>query len=248
MESKRRGILRSMHILSAMAVAAVLSDTALPQPCTDVALVLAVDGSSSIDAEEYAYQQKAIAAALRDTKVLKAMKQTGTVAIAVVFWGDPNRPVDEAGPVIVEDAPDAESFAQTIENIPRRVRGYTGLSVGLGAALDRLSLMPSAHRSVISVSGDGRGTVLARRNGDLPSLAYVRSRAAEQGVTISALVVSKDERKLLQYFGKQVITDPDAFAIEVADFPAFAGAIRHKLIREITPITISCSDVVTGDH
>ena len=241
MNSKRKGIPRIVRILSVMAFAAVLNGTALSQPCADVALVLAVDGSSSIDAEEYAYQQKAIAAALRDAEVVRAMKQAGTVSMAVVFWGDPNRPVDEAGPVIIQNADDAERFAQTIESMPRRVRGNTGLSIGLDAALDRLSLMPCAHRSVINVSGDGKGTVLVRRNGDSPNLSDIRSRAAERGVTINALVISKDERNLLQYFEKEVITGPGAFAMEVEDFPAFAGAIRRKLIREITPMTISRS-------
>jgi hypothetical protein len=163
------------------------------------------------------------------------------VAVAVIFWGDPNRPVDEAGPVIIQNAGDAEGFARTIESMPRRVRGNTGLSIGLDAALDRLSLMPCAYRSVINVSGDGKGTMLVRRNGDSPSLSDIRGRAAERGVTINALVISKYERNLLQYFENEVITGPGAFAMEVEDFAAYAGAIRRKLIREIAPMTVSSS-------
>lgn len=241
MNSKRNGAVRLLRMFPVMAAIAVLTNTARSEPCTDVALVLAVDGSSSIDAEEYAYQQNAIAAALRDAEVVRAMNQAGTVAIAVVFWGDPNKPVDEAGPAIIQNAGDAERLARTIESMPRRVRGNTGLTTGLDAALDRLSLMPCAHRSVINVSGDGKGTVLVRRNGGPRSLADVRLSAMERGVTINALVVSKDERNLLQYFEKEVIAGPGAFAMEVEDFAAYAGAIRRKLIREIAPVTISSS-------
>ena len=46
-------------------------------PCVDVALVLAVDGSGSVDNGEYQFQQQAIARSFRDPEVLAALRRRG---------------------------------------------------------------------------------------------------------------------------------------------------------------------------
>jgi hypothetical protein len=238
MDVKRcRSIILSAAV-SALAVG-TLFGSAGALACVDVGLVLAVDGSSSIDADEFMLQQQAIAASLRDAEVRRAMKQAGTVSLAVVFWGDPGRAVQEAGPVVISDDAAAERLARMVEAMPRRVRGNTGLSTGLDAALAKLHHMGCAHRAVINVSGDGRGTVIARRHTRSPSLPEVRAHAAAAGVTINALVVSNEERDLRQYFEQQVITGPGAFVMEVGSFEAFAAALRRKLVREISPTAVS---------
>ena len=108
-----------------------LAPAALAQACSDVALVLAVDGSGSIDAGVFRFQQQAIADSLRDPDVLEAMARAGTVSVAAVFWGDPNRPVQETEAVVITGRDGADRLAGIIENMPRRVLGNTGLSAGL---------------------------------------------------------------------------------------------------------------------
>lgn len=218
------------------------SDQVLSQRCADVALVLAIDGSSSIDAAEYRFQQEAIVAALRDPGVLNAMASAGAVSVAAVFWGDPNRPVQETEPVVIRSASDAERLAREIESLPRVVLGNTGLSTGLAAALNKLAAMGCALRSVINVSGDGRGTILDRRNAPPLRLKDVRELARSRNVTINALVISNEEPHLFHYYEKEVITGPDAFVMEIGAFEDYAMALRRKLIREIAATVISLAD------
>ena len=228
--------------IAASALSPLAPSGALSNRCVDVALVLAVDGSSSIDAAEYRFQQHAIAASLRDPAVLNAMASAGTVSTAVVFWGDPDRPVQETETVVVDGTSDADRLARVVESLPRQVLGNTGLSTGLAAALDKLRTMGCAHRSVINVSGDGKGTILSRRKVRSPRLEEVRAMAAVEGITINALVVSNEEPDLADYYKSKVVTGPGAFVMEVRTYADYAEALRRKLIREITPPIISLAD------
>ena len=143
-----------------------LASTASAQeldPCVDVALVLAVDGSGSVDNQEYQFQQQAIARSFRDPEVIAALKGAGTVSVAVVFWGDASQPVHHTEAVTIHDASDADRFSRNVENLPRLTLGNTGLGAGLSAALDRLDSMGCARRSIINVSGDGKETNFPRQ-------------------------------------------------------------------------------------
>ena len=61
------------------------------QPSVDLALVLAVDASGSINHEEFALQKQGIAQAVTSPQVLTAIRSgsLGRVAIAYVEWGGP---------------------------------------------------------------------------------------------------------------------------------------------------------------
>ena len=150
--------------LALLSLASVASAQKL-DPCVDVALVLAVDGSDSIDAREYRLQQYAIVRSFRDPQVLATLKSAGTVSVAVIFWGDAAKPVHHTEAVTIRDARDADRFARRVEGLPRRTGGNTGLGSGLAAALDRLATMGCAHRSIINVSGDGKENEIRRADG-----------------------------------------------------------------------------------
>ncbi len=209
------------------------------EDCADVALVLALDGSSSVDDREYRFQQQAVAAALRDSDVLAAMAAAGTVTVTVIFWGDAKRPVHHAGTATIRVAADGWRLARFLEGEARRTRGTTGLGAGLAAALDELDSLGCAHHAVINVTGDGPETVLMRGRQPGPRLHKVRERADAQGVTINALVISGAAPELGRYYAGKVITGADAFVMEVADYADFAAALKKKLIREIAPVMIS---------
>ncbi|MFN4143060.1 DUF1194 domain-containing protein [Aestuariivirga sp.] len=227
---------------AACAAAALSGTVALAQGCADVALVLAVDGSSSVDDGEYRLQQQAISAALRNADVLDAMEAAGSVAVAVVFWGDPDRPTEQTEPVVIEGAEDAERLARVVERLPRLVFGNTGLNTGLQAAIDRLDAMGCAHRRVINVSGDGRGTILSRLRRPYPRLEAVRAQAEAAGITINALTISNEEEDLAEYYRTRVITGDGAFVMDVDTHADYAAALRRKLIREIAPIVVGSAE------
>jgi len=205
----------------------------------DLAIVLSVDGSGSIDANEFQHQQQAIVAALRDAAVLQAMQRAGSVAAAVMYWGDADWPVQETEFVFIDGPRDIELLVSAIENMPRQVLGNTGLSSGLAAGLDKLETLQCAYKSVINVSGDGSDTVVPRRKRLVPALREVKARAVAANVTINALVITSEEKDLKSYFEKQVITGPDAFVMEIDGFGSYTEALRRKLIREIGPTAVS---------
>ena len=207
--------------------------------CVDVAIVLAIDGSGSIDAQEFHLQQQGIIAALRDPLVLTAVRRAGSVAAAILYWGDAEWPVQDSPFVRIGDENDIEVLVTAIESMPRLVLGNTGLSMGLSAALDKLGTVPCAHRPVINVSGDGSDTVVPRRKRLAPSLKEIKARAVAANVTINALVIASNEKNLKPYFEKQVIVGPGAFVMEIDGFEDFAEALRQKLVREISPIALS---------
>lgn len=235
-----RGLIAGAAILlaqlfsSSSTNATVKSDT-----CVDLAIVLAVDGSGSVNAEEFQLQQQAIVTALRDPAVQQAMERAGSVAAAVMYWGDAEWPVQETGFFLIDDRDDVEQLVTAIENMPREVLGSTGLGMGLATGLDMLERIQCAYRSVINVSGDGSDSIVPRRKRLVPPLKEVRARAAAANVTINALVITSEEKDLKAYFEKQVITGPDAFVMKVGSYDDYAAALRRKLIREIAPVALS---------
>jgi hypothetical protein len=200
--------------------------------------VLAVDGSGSVNTEEFHLQQQAIVAALRNPSVRQAMKRAGSVSAAVLYWGDANWSTQETPFVQIDGEESVERLVTAILNMPRRVFGHTGLGMGLSAALDKLEALPCAYRSVINVSADGSDTAAG---GKRPAalLGEIRSRAAASSVTINALVISNEEKDLKSYFEKQVISGPGAFVMEISAYSEYAEALRRKLVREIAPAALS---------
>ncbi len=211
--------------------------------CADIALVLAVDGSGSIDDSEYALQRQGYAEAFRASKVLAALEGAGMVDLAVVFWGDSAMPVQVLPWQRLNQGKGAEQFARVIEGAPRQVAGATGIGKGLWAALDLLDDPERcAYRSLINVSGDGVES-LGPRPDSVINLRDSRERARMEGVTINALSISDQDGVLTEWFRKAVITGPGAFVIQVSSFDDFADAIAEKIAREVGPPALAALEL-----
>jgi Protein of unknown function (DUF1194) len=201
--------------------------------CPDLALVLAIDASGSIDDRDFGLQQQGYAAAFRDARVQDALDSAGVVDVAVVLWGD-----EDLSPEVLDwqrltGPGDARRLSDSIAGLARRVTGDTGIGRGLWVALDLLAADKScAARRIINVSGDGKESFGARPRNHLP-LALARARAAQDGVTINGLAISATAPDLPGYYHDQVISGPDAFVMSVDTFEAFGEAITRKLAREI---------------
>lgn len=211
--------------------------------CSDLALVLAIDGSGSINDQDFALQQAGYAAAFTDREVLDALAGAGVVDVAVVFWGD-----EEIAPQILPwrriDAPeDATGVAAEIVRMPRRVTGDTGIGRGIWAALDLLADGGAcAARRIINVSGDGEESFGPRSTRHV-SLAAARKRANAMGVTINGLAITVDRVGLQDWYRSRVITGPDAFVMTANSFEAFGAAIIRKLAREIALPVMAEADI-----
>ena len=193
----------------------------------DLALVLAIDVSASVDFEEFQLMIGGFGLALRDPAVQAAALggAHGAVALCALFWTDAH---DVAVPWRRLASPaDCDAFAAALEGAPRLPRpGATALGEALATALALLGRVPAAAaREAVDISGDGR-----TNRGRSP--APLRDLAAAAGITVNGLAVVNEEPDLLDYYEAEVIGGPGAFAMACADYMDFAEAMRRKLLRE----------------
>lgn len=194
----------------------------------DVALVLAIDVSASVDYDEFALMVNGLGRAFLDPDVIAAATggPRGAVAVAALYWSDGQ---EVALPwQRIASAADGAVVAEALESAPRLPRpGATALGEGLVAALRLLAQCPAAAtRLVVDVSGDG-----ASNRGRPPG--PVRDVAVAGGAVINGLAVLNEEPDLLEHYTQEVIGGPGAFAMDCADYADFAEAIGRKLVREM---------------
>lgn len=195
----------------------------------DLALVLAVDVSASVDLDEFALMVEGLGSAMEDSSVLAAFTSgpSGAVAVAALFWSEPQGQEIAADWTRVSDPASAAQAAGLLRTAPRPARpGRTAIGAGLLAAATMLGRCPwPAARLVVDVSGDGR-----QNSG--PSLAPARQLLIDGGITINGLAVANEEPDLAAWYAANLIGGPGAFAMETPDYAAFAEAMRQKLLRE----------------
>ena len=103
-------------------MALVLSPlSAAAMPCTNMTLVLAIDGSGSISDSEFALQLDATARALTDPQVVQAMADLGGVAVTALIWADTAFGAKTLDWVRIADAASAMTLAQDLRSVPRNV-------------------------------------------------------------------------------------------------------------------------------
>lgn len=231
--------------LAFTALAGFLGTVAMPAHarCADVALVLAIDASSSISAQEFDLQIAGYVSALTSTPVGQSFQDAGTVDLAAVFWADSAYPPQVVSWQRVASAKDLTRFAATLAGTERKVSGNTDLGAGLRVAIDLLTADEvCADRLVIDVSGDGRATVAARRETAL-SVGLMRRRAEDAGIVINALAIKSDDPDLGQYYRDHLSTGIGSFVMEVDGFETFQKAITEKLMKEVlSGMPVLCTD------
>lgn len=220
-----------------LAITCLGSQDSLAQDiAVDVELVLAIDGSRSIDEDEFALQLQGISAAFRDRGFLAALKSAAPqgIAVTLVQWAGYGHQTHVVAWRHVGDAASAAVFAGQVLAGGRRVEpGPTAI----GSAIRYSYLLMEANgfagaRRVIDISGDGYNN-----SGNRPEIA--RDEALALGVTINGLTVMNEIPGLDRYFSTWVIGGPGAFVVEALDFEQYAAAFKLKLIREITGNRVS---------
>lgn len=202
----------------------------------DLALVIALDGSASVDLREFDLMTRGLGWALREPDVVAGLTAGPARAsfCAVLLWSGVGVQDVVVGWTRVGTVSAAQAFADAVENAPRSIRaGGTAIGEALIASLLLLGELPApAGRHVIDIAGDGRSN-----EGRAPG--PIRDRLVAAGLTINALGVINEEPDLLDYFRAHVIGGPGAFALACHDYADFAEAMREKLVREIAsgPVT-----------
>jgi hypothetical protein len=196
----------------------------------DLALVLAVDVSESVDAGEYQLQHEGIARAFEDKAVVDAIRNGahGAIDVLELEWSDRDKQVVTADWTKVGDAASAKAFAARVRAGTRSSAGLTAIGDALlasAAQFDRLGDKPA--RRVIDLSGDGMANI-----GPQPD--QVRDGLTARGITINGLAILKTEPWLDSYYDQYVVGGDHAFLLKVEDFQSFATAIEQKLLGEIS--------------
>ncbi|MGB9364912.1 MAG: DUF1194 domain-containing protein [Xanthobacteraceae bacterium] len=199
----------------------------------DLALVLAVDTSGSVDQVRFELQKQGYVAAFRHPRVIGAIQSGPAQAIAVIMmqWTGPALQVTAVPWTKISDAASANAFADAIARAPRALfSGGTSISGAIDTSMALLFDNPyRAARRVIDISGDG-----ANNRGR--SVNQARDEAIARGVGINGLPILALEPDLDRYYKDNVIGGPGAFMIAARDFESFGEAILKKLIAEIAGV------------
>jgi hypothetical protein len=206
----------------------------------DLELVLAVDVSGSIDAEEARQQREGYGAAVADPAVIEAIRANfhQRIALAYVEWADADYQRLLIDWTVIEDAGSADEFAAALAAAPVSSERWTSISGAIDFAVPLFDGNGYAgERRVIDISGDGP-------NNRGPPITLARDRAVARGIVINGLPILNDRRQpsalptpielaLDQYYTESVIGGPGSFVIPVQNFEDFRIAILKKLIHEI---------------
>ncbi|WP_223426481.1 DUF1194 domain-containing protein [Tateyamaria pelophila] len=198
-----------------------------PARACDLALLLAVDVSGSVDKQEYRTQMDGLALALRDGIVADALVEQ-QAQVSLVQWTGASRQRQTIPWTAMQSYQDVLRLADMIENDPRVWRNYS-TAIGEALLVSRVAFGPvaSCTRKVIDVSGDGvsnEGIEPATQRADLNA----------DGITVNALAIETDDVDLTGYFFENLITGPGAFVVTANGFADYPEQIKRKLQRETT--------------
>ncbi len=198
---------------------------AMPARACDIALLLAIDVSGSVDAGEYRLQVDGTADALGDPAVAEALVAAGA-ALAVVQWSGAGMQAVALPWTRVADAGDVAELAARARALPRAFDGSdTAVGDAIGFSAKLFADAPSCRRRVIDISGDGPQNAGG-------SLASGRGAAISAGIAINAIAIEDIGISLTEYFRRSVITR-DGFVVTARGHVEYPPAIRMKLLREV---------------
>ena len=215
-------------------VATSLVRPVLAAPKVDLALVLAIDCSFSVDALEYQQQMQGTARALLAPEILQAVTRGARkrIAISAFLWSDPLVQFVIVPWQLLQSAADAKAVANVFLRSPRDVpKETTATGAALLFAQSLLATAPPAFRHVIDISTDGECN-------SGPKVDEVRDAIVAQGIVINGLAITKDARDLNTYLRDNVIGGEQSFVVTATDFDAYGQSLRQKLFREITNVDL----------
>lgn len=205
-------------------VLALMPTVALP---CDLALVLAVDVSGSVDQNEYRVQMDGLALALRDSIVADALVDQ-QAAVTLIQWSGSSRQEQSVPWTRTLSHDDVDALALAITNAPRRWRNYsTAIGEALILSIDSFEVGPRCDRKVIDVSGDG----LSNEGVEPDTL---RSALRAGNIVVNALAIETEDTDLTGYFYENLIIGEGAFVITANGFEDYPEQIKRKLQRETT--------------
>jgi hypothetical protein len=213
-------------------VAASLLALAAPAGAAEcrLALVLAMDVSASVDAEEDGLQRGGMAAALLAPEVADAfLSDPGApVVLGVYEWSGRYAQTVLLPWTWIETPADLTRAAEAIGGSVRRdddLPTALGDALGFGAGL--FAKGPHCAARTLDVAGDG-----VTNDGFPPASAY--KAFPFEGIVVNGLAIQGGKDDVAAYYRDAMIRGPGAFVIEAAGFGDYERAMREKLLRELS--------------
>ena len=224
----RRGLLASLGFV-------LLPNVAMAATEVDIALVLAIDCSYSVDTFEYQLQMRGTGQAFLDPQVLEAVQRgpRKKIAISAFLWSDEDIQYVIVPWRLFATIADGREIAEVFLRAPRNLyRGSTATGSALLFAQSLLEGAPPSLRRVVDVSTDGYANT-----GD--KMPKVREQVIADGITINGLAIENEARDLSTYLQTEVTGGNGHFVVKVENYEAYAAAIKMKLLKEISNADLS---------
>jgi hypothetical protein len=219
-----------------LCLACLCEGAAGTEPSLDLALVLAVDVSSSMTETEQELQRSGFIEAFRSSSVHQAIQKgaLGRVAVVYVEWSGADEHVVLVPWTVIDGPETARLFATRLGLPPTRRLGMTSISGAIDFGMRLLAKLGNEPlRRVIDISGDGP-------NNDGRKVTFMRDRATAEGVTINGLPImikgpdgEPDMANLDAYYEDCVIGGLGSFMIPLHHKDQFPSVIQAKILREI---------------
>jgi hypothetical protein len=237
----------AIHASWGLATLLGLASPAMAGDCR-LALVLALDVSSSVNEDEDWFQREGLARALVAPAVTRSFLAGGPVALFVFEWSGPLQQVVILPWRMIHSPEDLVAVAAVIAS-PRddtpRFHHQTAMGSALAFAATALKGGPDCWARTVDVSGDGESN-----EGLTPAAAYATSPF--DGVTVNALVIAprgadqeeevaghayRRHRRLVGWFEREVLHGTGSFCITAESYEDYGRAMEAKLLRELqTPV------------
>ena len=193
-----------------------------------LALLLALDVSASVDADEYALQMPGLASALIDEQITRAfLDGPGPVALSIYEWSGRFQQDLLVDWTMITSQADLLAVAERLANAQRGYSDFpTAIGYALGFAAEHFASAPPCLFQTLDVSGDGQNN-----DGFPPALAY--EHFPLDNVTVNGLAIGGASRQIQEYFAEKIIRGPGAFVEYAPNHQAFEQTMRRKLEREL---------------
>ncbi|MFY0691956.1 MAG: DUF1194 domain-containing protein [Paracoccaceae bacterium] len=199
-----------------------------------LALLLALDISSSVNRTEDRLQREGLAAALVSPAVLQALLANAPdhVALAAYEWSGRYQQDQIIGWRALRNEADIRATAEAIRTSRRSYAEFpTAAGFAMSHAVVQFQSAPACLFRTLDVSGDG-----VNNDGYSPAQVHLNHRL--QGVTVNGLAIggaTENDADVIRFYREELIYGPGAFVEIARDYRDFERAMRRKLIREVSP-------------
>ena len=207
-----------------------------PTDGVDLAIVVSLDRSESIDQDDARAQIRGLIYTLHNDRFLAAATsgEFRRIALSVITWSSFGKhgvllPWMRIGR---QDEADRAARVIALDRFKMATDWYgalTDVAFGIETGVQQMSVLPwPARRRVINVVADGVSNI-----GRLASID--RDIAVRHGITVNGLVMGQGSaiRILKEYFHREVIGGPSAFVQVSTSNQAFSEAMLRKMLVEI---------------